>query len=86
MATHEAETPKAESLVENMDWDTLAETVKHCQKCPLHETRTQTVFGVGRRDANLLIIGEAPGMNEDKQGEPFVEQSGSIIKCYVTSH
>jgi uracil-DNA glycosylase family 4 len=61
------------------DWETLALTVSQCQRCELHKTRTQTVFGVGNRQADLLIIGEAPGADEDRQGEPFVGRAGQLL-------
>jgi uracil-DNA glycosylase family 4 len=76
---------KAPSSIENMNWQTLESTVKSCQKCALHETRTHAVFGVGRRDADLLIIGEAPGANEDKQGEPFVGRAGQLLNSMLVS-
>ena len=50
-----------------------------CTRCGLHRSRTQTVFGVGRRDAELLVIGEAPGADEDRQGEPFVGRAGQLL-------
>ena len=50
-----------------------------CTKCRLAETRTQVVFGVGNPDADLLFIGEAPGMHEDRQGEPFVGAAGQLL-------
>lgn len=50
-----------------------------CKKCPLWEGRTQVVFGVGNPDARVLIIGEAPGKNEDLQGEPFVGAAGKYL-------
>jgi len=50
-----------------------------CTKCRLATTRTQVVFGVGNADADLLFIGEAPGMHEDKQGEPFVGAAGQLL-------
>jgi DNA polymerase len=49
----------------------------------LHETRTQTVFGVGRRDADLLVIGEAPGADEDAKGEPFVGRAGQLLNAML---
>lgn len=61
------------------DWETLAQTVSQCQRCDLYKTRTQTVFGVGNRQAELLIIGEAPGADEDRQGEPFVGRAGQLL-------
>ena len=62
-----------------MGWDELAATVRVCTKCALSATRTQTVFGVGRRNADLLVIGEAPGADEDRQGEPFVGRAGQLL-------
>jgi uracil-DNA glycosylase len=60
-------------------WDSLASEVRACTLCGLHRGRTQTVFGVGRRDADLLVIGEAPGADEDRQGEPFVGRAGQLL-------
>ncbi|MFV8833472.1 uracil-DNA glycosylase [Aquisalimonas sp.] len=62
-----------------MDWDVLAESVAGCTRCPLCESRTRTVFGVGRRDADILVVGEAPGAEEDRQGEPFVGRAGQLL-------
>jgi uracil-DNA glycosylase len=62
-----------------MDWDTLAATVAGCRACALCETRTQTVFGIGDRQAHLLVIGEAPGADEDRAGEPFVGRAGQLL-------
>jgi len=60
-------------------WAELELAVRQCQRCELHKTRTQTVFGVGDRQAELLIIGEAPGADEDRQGEPFVGRAGQLL-------
>jgi uracil-DNA glycosylase len=60
-------------------WESLASEVRACTRCGLHRGRTQTVFGVGRRDAELLVIGEAPGADEDRQGEPFVGRAGQLL-------
>jgi DNA polymerase len=60
-------------------WSDLAARVRACTKCALHKSRTQTVFGVGRRDARLFVIGEAPGADEDRQGEPFVGRAGQLL-------
>jgi DNA polymerase len=62
-----------------LDWDTLAARVSNCQRCRLCERRTNAVFGVGDREADWMLIGEAPGENEDKQGEPFVGQAGKLL-------
>jgi len=61
------------------DWLALETQVSNCKKCQLHESRTQTVFGTGNRDADWLIIGEAPGADEDRQGEPFVGRAGKLL-------
>ncbi len=57
----------------------LCAEVLPCAKCDLHRTRTHTVFGVGNPDADLVFIGEAPGQDEDLQGEPFVGRSGQLL-------
>jgi DNA polymerase len=64
-------------------WETLAEEVRNCRLCGLCETRTQTVFGVGDRDARLMVIGEAPGAEEDRQGEPFVGRAGILLNAML---
>jgi len=61
------------------DWETLRSTVASCTRCALHESRTQTVFGVGSPDADWMIIGEAPGAEEDRRGEPFVGRAGRLL-------
>jgi DNA polymerase len=61
---------------------TLAEVAAEastCTRCRLAETRTQVVFGVGAPDADVMLIGEAPGFHEDKQGEPFVGAAGQLL-------
>jgi DNA polymerase len=65
--------------VARFDWEPLMDAVSACRACALHETRTQAVFGVGRRNASLMIIGEAPGAEEDRQGEPFVGRAGQLL-------
>jgi uracil-DNA glycosylase family 4 len=62
-----------------LDWDALKSQVAACTLCGLHATRTQTVFGVGSRTADWLFIGEAPGAEEDRQGEPFVGRAGQLL-------
>ena len=63
----------------HFDWAQLQNSVAHCTLCELHESRTQTVFGVGDEHADWMIIGEAPGAEEDKQGEPFVGRAGKLL-------
>jgi DNA polymerase len=65
--------------IASLDWDTLAARVSVCERCKLCERRTNSVFGVGDRDADWMLIGEAPGENEDKLGEPFVGQAGKLL-------
>jgi len=64
---------------QGLDWDALAAAVSGCTRCVLHETRTRTVFGVGSRKARWMFIGEAPGAEEDRQGEPFVGRAGQLL-------
>ena len=66
-------------------WDSLRAEVLGCSKCALHTTRTQGVFGVGNRRADWLIIGEAPGAEEDRQGEPFVGRAGKLLNAMLLS-
>jgi DNA polymerase len=61
------------------DLAVLAAEVAGCTRCPLHETRTQVVFGRGNPDADLVFVGEAPGAEEDAQGLPFVGRSGKLL-------
>jgi len=65
--------------VETMDWPALREAVAGCTACKLCSGRTQTVFGVGNPRAHWMIVGEAPGEQEDLQGEPFVGKSGQLL-------
>jgi DNA polymerase len=62
-----------------MDWPALESEVATCRRCGLCETRTNTVFGVGDRQASLMLIGEGPGQDEDRQGEPFVGRAGQLL-------
>ena len=61
------------------DWTELKEKVRQCTACRLHAGRTQTVFGVGNENARVMVIGEAPGADEDIQGEPFVGRAGKLL-------
>jgi uracil-DNA glycosylase family 4 len=60
-------------------WDRLREECLQCKRCALAKTRTNVVFGVGSKNAEVLFIGEAPGANEDLQGEPFVGRAGKLL-------
>ena len=59
--------------------EALAQEVAVCNRCPLGSSRTQAVFGVGNPSAELMFVGEAPGRDEDLQGEPFVGRSGQLL-------
>lgn len=74
-----------EPSIDALDWDALEERVAACQRCRLCERRTNTVFGVGDREADWMLIGEGPGENEDKQGEPFVGQAGKLLDSMLHS-
>jgi DNA polymerase len=65
--------------VESMDWPQLREAVASCTACRLHTGRRHTVFGVGHEHAHWMIVGEAPGEQEDRQGEPFVGKAGQLL-------
>jgi uracil-DNA glycosylase len=72
-----------DSAVAAMDWEALTSAVRTCTRCDLHSTRTQSVFGVGNRKATWMVIGEAPGMDEDRQGEPFVGKAGQLLNSML---
>jgi uracil-DNA glycosylase len=74
-----------DSSVAVMDWPTLEQAVKACTACGLRAGCTQTVFGVGDRQADWLVIGEAPGADEDKQGEPFVGRAGQLLNSMLAA-
>jgi DNA polymerase len=78
-APAEAPAPGRTGPVATLDWPALRAAVSQCRACALCESRTQTVFGVGNLRARLMIVGEAPGENEDLQGEPFVGQAGKLL-------
>ncbi len=69
--------------VSAMDWQALESAVRQCTRCALHKTRTQTVFGVGDRNAKWMFVGEAPGADEDLQGEPFVGRAGQLLNLMI---
>jgi uracil-DNA glycosylase len=65
------------------DWTQLRARVAACTRCGLSTTRTQTVFGVGNQAAEWLVVGEAPGAEEDRQGEPFVGRAGQLLNSML---
>lgn len=67
------------------DLSSLQQCVAACTACPLHASRTQTVFGVGNTSAKLMVIGEAPGFHEDQQGKPFVGRAGQLLTAMLNA-
>ena len=61
------------------NWENLEESIKNCNKCKLCSNRTNIVFGTGNKNADIMFIGEGPGADEDKQGEPFVGRAGKLM-------
>ena len=68
-----------------MTLDELEIKCKNCTKCDLCEGRTNLVFGIGKKDADIMLIGEGPGENEDLQGQPFVGRSGQLLDKFLAS-
>jgi len=64
-------------------WGSLRQCVMNCMACELHAARTQTVFGVGNQNADIMFIGEAPGFYEDQKGEPFVGRAGQLLNAML---
>lgn len=69
----------------NGEMQSLLRKVSVCTKCPLHETRTNVVFGEGNANARLLFVGEGPGAEEDKQGRPFVGRAGQLLTKMINA-
>jgi DNA polymerase len=77
--------PPAASALEAMGWDELKQTVAACTACGLCKARTNTVFGVGSHESEWMLIGEAPGAEEDLRGEPFVGQAGRLLDSILAA-
>ena len=77
--------PSAQALPSVQALEAIDAQVRECRKCGLHRTRTRTVFGVGRPDAACMFIGEAPGAEEDAQGEPFVGRAGKLLDAMLAA-
>ena len=81
---HESKPAAAANVEPAVDsWQQLKSRVKNCTACELHVARTQTVFGVGDEHAELMVIGEAPGAEEDRQGVPFVGAAGQLLNAML---
>jgi uracil-DNA glycosylase len=81
--TAPAATPGESGAEAAARWEALRQEVLHCTRCPLHLTRTQGVLGVGPRRTDWLVIGEAPGAEEDRRGEPFVGAAGQLLDAML---
>ena len=68
-----------EGVADLRSWEELEQNCRNCSQCQLCNTRTNVVFGVGRRDADILFVGEGPGEQEDLKGEPFVGPAGQLL-------
>ena len=79
----EAAPPAEPDAVAAASWEQLRSEVLHCTRCPLHLTRTQGVLGVGPKRTDWLVIGEAPGAEEDRRGEPFVGAAGQLLDAML---
>jgi uracil-DNA glycosylase len=75
------EAPEDPELAQS--WHELEAEVRLCTRCPLYRSRTQGVFGVGDRRAQWLVVGEAPGAEEDRQGQPFVGRAGQLLDAML---
>lgn len=82
-APREQEAPAQRSDIATLDWPALREAVADCRACGLCESRRQTVFGVGHEQADWMIVGEAPGEQEDRLGEPFVGPAGQLLDAML---
>ncbi|MCP5264550.1 MAG: uracil-DNA glycosylase [Burkholderiaceae bacterium] len=71
--------------LDGLDWGALAEAVAQCKACGLCRGRTQTVFGIGDPNADWLVVGEAPGAEEDRRGEPFVGNAGQLLDAMLAA-
>lgn len=77
--------PAVVAPIESLGWDELAACVRDCSRCGLHRGRTQAVFGVGDQAARWMVVGEAPGAEEDRQGEPFVGAAGQLLNAMLAA-
>lgn len=84
-AEPETSTADREAAIANLSWDELIASIAACTACKLCKTRTNTVPGVGDRSPSWMVIGEAPGENEDKQGEPFVGKAGLLLDAMLAA-
>ena len=77
--------PNREATIGDMSWEDIVASIANCTACKLSKTRNKTVPGVGDRAPTWMVIGEAPGENEDKQGEPFVGKAGQLLDAMLAA-
>ena len=77
--------PRRETAIAIMSWDEVVASIANCTACKLSKTRNKTVPGVGDRAPSWMVIGEAPGENEDQQGEPFVGKAGQLLDAMLAA-
>lgn len=75
--------PERAARIATLDWEALEAEIRACTACPLHRTRTQAVPGVGNRQARWMFVGEGPGREEDRRGEPFVGPAGKLLDAML---
>ena len=76
---------REETTISNSKFDDLRKIISKCEQCDLYKTRNKTVFGSGPSNAKVMIIGEAPGKDEDEQGEPFIGRAGKLLDAFLES-
>jgi DNA polymerase len=77
--------PKPRFELAGSEFEALAETVENCTACPLHRNRMHTVFGEGKIDAQVVFVGEAPGVDEEKESRPFMGEAGQLLDKILAS-
>lgn len=80
-----ASSPDRAAAIAQMSWDELTQSIAGCRACKLCKTRTNTVPGVGDHSPDWMVVGEAPGENEDRQGEPFVGKAGQLLDAMLAA-
>jgi DNA polymerase len=84
-SSQQAAPVRLDSAAAGEEWQSLRSAVAQCTACELHQGRQQTVFGVGNPEADWMVIGEAPGAEEDREGEPFVGRAGKLLDEILAS-
>ena len=77
--------PHEKKSISNSDFDDLRKVISKCKQCDLYKTRNKTVFGSGPSNSKIMIIGEAPGKDEDEHGEPFIGRAGKLLDAFLQS-